>query len=475
MGKNSFEQFENLLSIVKGSYTPEQFGVFLNMYSWDVEDNYLVLFHETFHHWQSIFTPYGHLNWGCSRTVSSEVINLWLIATKNCPSSRILPIGDIFPCMDINQASCVSKILLQDIAWQVSHLRERIIINPVLRKILPISIDEICPTIILQGQPYQLNGIDILEGWAKFQEASLAFIVEEKQLSEVINPEILRPEYYSALYYFFDKVGAHRLAEFPVVCELALLSGKLCNFEKDGNWKKYHPAWRFVKIIDTVSKLTKDEYLTYNDVRDSFNIYTEKILRKCNFENWENSWTVAREYANQGDLNIPRDMLKAIDMKNRFPWILSFPFLDINVYQELKDFHPYYYITSDGSSLAVNSNSLANEVAFENHYQALAHQILGHISERCLDRGKVQCGYSYYGLRGCQYMLNGICDGHVDHNSSLPGLVLDDDSNVLEGCDFQIFLGLMGVTLQDIVVTDIAKKIDPDLLKADIERLTSES
>ena len=72
-------------------------------------------------------------------------------------------------------------------------------------------------------------------------------------------------------------------------------------------------------------------------------------------------------------------------------------------------------------------------------------------------------------------MLNGICDGHVDHNSSLPGLVLDDDSNVLEGCDFQIFLGLMGVTLQDIVVTDIAKKIDPDLLKADIERLTSES
>ena len=85
-----WEQIEEYYKSIKGSFTPEQFGVFLNMYSWEVEDNYLVLFHETYHHWQSIFTPYGHLKWGRDRSTSAEVIDLWLAATENNPA--FLPI-----------------------------------------------------------------------------------------------------------------------------------------------------------------------------------------------------------------------------------------------------------------------------------------------------------------------------------------------------------------------------------------------
>ena len=36
---------EGLYKALKGSFTPEQFGVFFNMHSWEVEGNYAVVFH----------------------------------------------------------------------------------------------------------------------------------------------------------------------------------------------------------------------------------------------------------------------------------------------------------------------------------------------------------------------------------------------------------------------------------------------
>ena len=62
-----FEQIENILNHVKGSFTTKQFGVFLNMYSSEIEDNYPVLFHGTYHYWQSVFTPFSHLKCGVNR------------------------------------------------------------------------------------------------------------------------------------------------------------------------------------------------------------------------------------------------------------------------------------------------------------------------------------------------------------------------------------------------------------------------
>ena len=54
---NVWNVMENIYKSIRGSFTPEQFGVFLNMDSSEVDDNYLVACHETFHYWQSVFTP----------------------------------------------------------------------------------------------------------------------------------------------------------------------------------------------------------------------------------------------------------------------------------------------------------------------------------------------------------------------------------------------------------------------------------
>lgn len=471
MGKDWAAQFETCLNTIKGSYTPEQFGVFLNMYSCEVDDNYLVLFHEQFHHWQSVFTPYGQLKWGCVRTVSTKLIELWLTATKDFPNERKLPAADLIPCKDITQASCLAKILTQAIAWQICLLGERTVITPLLKKVLPISIDDITPTIQLQGDLYHLNGIDILESWAKFQEASLANIIDGKHLHEMIDPNKLNKEYYSALYYFFDKIGPNRIVEFPVICELSMATGKLCTYSNDFNWKRYHPAWRFIHLVDIASTLSESEYLHYDRIEDGFLPYTETLLQKSGFDDWNTAWEGAKEYAEQTDLNIPNEMHNAIIWKRKYPWAISFPFINYETLMGLKEFHPYYINTIDGTRFTVASNSFANEVMFEAHYQALAHQICGRMSERCLDRGKLQCGYSYYGLCGCKYLQNEACDGHVDHNSTLIPFVTNDKSEILEGCDFEFFLNLIGTSIREIYVSDILKQIDADMLSNDFERL----
>ena len=110
-------------------------------------------------------------------------------------------------------------------------------------------------------------------------------------------------------------------------------------------------------------------------------------------------------------------MQRAIEFKQQYPWALAYPFVDVNVFHNMTDFRPYYYNTADGSGYVVKSEDQGNEVILENQYQALANQICGIMSERCIDRGKIQCGYSYYGIRRCPYLLDGICDGHVDRNA----------------------------------------------------------
>lgn len=469
--KTFWAQITDCYSSVKGSFTPEQFGVFLNMHSTETTENYLVSFHENYHYWQSIFTPYGHLKWGCYRTVSNEVIDLWLKATEETPSMRTIPVGRMLPCKSLKQVSCIAQIFVQDIARRITTLEERLSFDPIVQKVLPIRMDDICPTVCFLDMEYRMNGIDILESFAKFQEASLACLVEGKSFAEVIDICKLRPEYYSAMAYFIERVGSERILEFPILCELALSTDKLCQFDREGTWKNHHPAWRFVKMIDVISTYTHMEYLEALNIKERFTDYAERLLQRCSFTSLAHCWDSAIDYASQDNLNISKDMLRSITFKRQYPWALSFPFLDNDVFIQMKEFHPYYYIMTDLTSYTVSSESLGNEVLFENHYQALAHQICGNMSQRCLDRTKIQCGFSYYGLKGCQYQKNGSCDGHIDHNSKLPEVKIDADENIVDGCAFEIFLSLMGIKVQELNITDIATKIDAESLSENVKAL----
>lgn len=462
---NVWNVMENIYKSIRGSFTPEQFGVFLNMDSSEVDDNYLVAFHETFHYWQSVFTPYGHMKWACDRSVSAEVVNIWLAATSDAPSSRFLPAAGMIGSNDEKQVSGAAQIYIQDLTRQMIYTSERAWTNPKLQLVLPIDMEELTPTIELNGNKYQMNGIDILEGFAKFQEAMLAYLVENKEFDEIIDPKRLRPEYYSAFSYFIDRVGYERILEFPVACELALSASKQCFVDQQEKWKEHYPAWRYVKIIDAISHFDQADYLTIDNLEANFTSYVDRTLRSCGYMGWDECWDSVIEYARQMEMNISNDMVSAIEFKRKYPWILSFPFIDREVYELMNAFHPYYYIMTDDTRYAVNSQMLGQEVMFENHFQSFAHQICGHISPRCMDCGKLQCGFSYYGIKQCKYLLEGSCDGHIDCNSELPPIVLAENGDIVEGCLFEAFLNVMGLSIKDMVITDMSKRVDLNMFK----------
>lgn len=154
---NMWNGMESFYKSVRGSFTPEQFGVFLNMHSCEVDDNYLIAFHENFHYWQSVFTPYGHMKWACDRSVSADVVNIWLSATKDSPSARFLPAAGMVSSNDDKQRAGAAEIYIQDLTRQMVYASERVRNNPKLYRMLPVGKDELAPTIDLDGKKYQIN------------------------------------------------------------------------------------------------------------------------------------------------------------------------------------------------------------------------------------------------------------------------------------------------------------------------------
>lgn len=449
---------ETCLNTIKGAYTPEQFGVFLNMYSFETTDNYQVVFHENYHYWQSVFTPFGQSKWMVARNTSTSILELWKEATNQDPTSRVIPITAMIPCKTMKQLGAIAKIHMQIFAQQVCNVAERATGNRDLEEITHVSVDELCPEIQVDGNKYKLNGIDIIEGYAKFQEAILVNIIESKPFEEIIDPAVLKPEYYMALFYFISRVGTDRIHEFPAVCEMALMGSSMCIIDNHKYWENQYPAWRFVKIIDVISKYNPSEYLGSNLEKDYIH-YLEHTLKTCGYVSHEDCWEETISYISKEKTTITSDISNAIEFKLKYPWVLSYPFYNLDLMIEMKRFHPYYYIMSNESRYTVDSFEAYNEVTLENHYQAFAHQICGYPSARCTDYRKIQCGFSYYGIQECKYQLDGTCDGHIDKDSILPIAKLDDEENIVDGCMFELFLKLMDISIKDLNITNVNSRL----------------
>lgn len=123
---------------------------------------------------------------------------------------------------------------------------------------------------MIYGQEHRMRGIDILESFAKFEEAMLGEIITGRTLDELINPNKLNPEYYSALYYFIETLGPERLVEFPIACELALATAHIPLPSSIENFQKYAPNWRFIKLVEKLKTIENLPTIDYNDNKTFF-------------------------------------------------------------------------------------------------------------------------------------------------------------------------------------------------------------
>jgi hypothetical protein len=219
--------------------------------------------------------------------------------------------------------------------------------------------------------------------------------------------------------------------------------------------RNYHPSWRFVKIVDFL----KNNKLKYNIFEDnSFWEYTTLILTGCQFEEWDEIWKSAEEYAKQCDLSMSQEMLLAINYKKGHPWCLSYPMANAEEFigAEFNRFYPLFTITDNEVFYNVAGVN-QNEIFLENEIQSFVSQLIGYKSKYNLYPHSIQCADSYYGIHSCKHWLDGTCDGHLCAESEIPELVMDDNYNIIDGCMLEIFLNIEGTSIKKIEIGNTGK------------------
>lgn len=447
------------LSALLGQFTPSNLGSRLFMEKADLEtpENYLIWFHERFHYLQVIFTPYGQLKWASYRTSMADIVESWANLVQIFKQPMKVPIREYLNIDTQESVKLASNILIHDLANDIYKIIERGTTSYNKMSLFSgLTYDSCCPIITLDGCKYRFKGIDVLESFAKFEEAMLGELITRKTLDEFINPNKLNPEYYSALYYFIDELGVDRLIEFPIVCELALLTAHVPSSTSKEKFYKYAPNWRFVKIVETLKDSINLPVLDYNN-NASFSDYADAVLLACGFETLDDAWKAAEEYADMSDLTMAKEMKAAIRYKKTHPWMLSYPMCNHEDFfsEQFNRFEPYFTILDDAIYYNLKKIKL-EELILENHLQALAQQICGYISSYCCNSFKLMCGFSYMGNNTCPHYLSGECDGYVDHETELPKLILDESSNIISGCTFEFILKQHNINVKEIITGNMS-------------------
>lgn len=440
------------LRAILGQFTPSSMGtrVFVEKDDLVEPNHFLVLFHERFHYFQMIFTPYGHLKWPAYRTNTIEIIEIWKKLTEQFGIPKKIPIKEYLQDENLEGLKIAYNVAVKDLMYGIYRAIEYDSNTAESKFFTSLKESDRCPVVFIGGNKHRFRVIDILESFAKFEEAMLGELIFEKNLDELIDPNKLKPEYYIALYYFIEQVGVERLVEFPIVCELSLLCAHIPSPTSVELLKKYSPNWRFIKIIESIKD---DSNIPEIDLYDdkTFWKYCKYVLKKCNYEDIYASWKSALEYADSSDLSMAKEMKRAIEYKIAHPWMLVYSMRNPEDFMsnDFNSFQPYFTITNDG--VFYNAANIQNEeIIFENHLQALSQQICGYTSNYCQDSFKMMCGYSYTGALTCPHYLNGECEGYIDAETDIPEIVLDEKSNIISGCTFEMALNLQGLTAKDI-------------------------
>lgn len=453
--------FGTLSSKLRGQFSPEQLSSRLFMERDDIAnaDNILVWFHERFHYLQIVFTPYGQLKWSAYRTVVTDVLEAWLNLSSQNAVKKKVPLSEYLKDGTNASLQIAANTWMHSAVYEIYSLVEHGVGKNLKQFIPALQSGDVLPRVQLQGKEYFLRGIDILESFAKFEEAMLGELVTGKTLDEFIDPEKLNPEYYAALYYFIEEVGVERLAEFPIICELALTPAHIPAPFSIESYYENAPNWRFVNLVNAIkdsSVLPAIDF--YSD--DSFYEYADIVLKRCNYPTIDQAWQGCIDYANSSDLTMAEEMKAAIDYKRAHPWSLSYPMRDYDEFTSdaFSRFEPYFTIVDDG--VLYNTEHInREELLLENHLQALVKQICGQMSPYCIYTDLLMCGYSYMGNKTCPHYISEECTGHIDPESDLINYKLDEEGNLTHGCSFEMALNVIGTSIRDIHVGDISKSL----------------
>lgn len=428
--------------------------------------NFAIYVHEQMHFFQTIMTGYGQEGLCLKDTAVKEIIKFWLKNTDQTPQKRLIPLGYLANENDNIEVEC---ILLKDI------IKESLILHQIrllggrsaykLNNIGSLLIKDewnINPKIIIGESEFELNGIDIIESHAKVIEALYLFVLEGVPLRKTINSKILDKRYYAAYDWFVSSFGEDRaIIEFPIICDLALQTSFKTNIKSEEEWHVYHPAWRFVNLVEALKIVNIPDVSSPQRMRENYCEYCNKLTEFCGYEDLDN---VLKQFSISDDGEHKPALYEKLDTYSRYrkmhPWCAANPFLDIEVWKKItSNFSPQFVQFGENFSMNVetfestyeklnSSKRIACDSLSDFHIFALSEQILGKISNYSTDIHSMQCGFGYWGIKkGCPYQVSNKCNGSFFPADGLPSPIPNTNC---DGCTFEVALEFLNISVKDI-------------------------
>lgn len=458
-------QYDNL-SV--GAFLPQRLHLLMNVKEEFVgKDKYgIYLFHEVWHYYQTCMTSFGYKCWNLYRQSVGVIFSEWCDIISMDKDCRRIPLGYLASLGGVKLGKSV--LLYESFMTSTGATMARVVTDSthISMKDLSLILYDvdwlIKPFVIIKNQQENIEAIHVIEGQAFMMEALYGELLGVP-LHETLDRKTVPKKYFICIDYFTEKLGSERITEFPVVCDIALQAYWTDPVQSSEDWKNSHPGWRFVYIIDMI--IENNIKLDLNRIKEDYERYCDEITKSCGYKSIKEALNCSiNSFSKCCLMETEAKILQCLKFRYENLICGAFPFLDMDLWKKMKEFHPpiiqredmlYVDIPSEAKLKLINEGvgeGFFLETICEFHLQALVAQILGRKHSDCSDT-QIACGFRYFNIpKGCIFQDSGQCDGIVESMCN-PSVTCEmDDNENISGCTFASMLLPYNIKFSDISV-----------------------
>lgn len=419
--------------------------------------------HEHMHYFQTLFTGFGNILWSGHRQSSGYSVRIWKTLAKSGLGYRF-PLSAYSDDPEGGPVAWIADQTARDVSRIAAARFNLPIPNCTFKELKTRLICEdwvINPVVEIDGVKTCLQGKDIQEGQAHFVERTL---VESLTSSGEIawNRTELPAQYTRALDYFIQRCGRSRIAEFPVVCDLAQQTSwvPILPTTEDA-WRKSSPSWRFVQITDLIGTHEGLSFGGPSEWPSRFKDVAADIFKRLDYLAPEKVIEERLEAFNRanGLLDVEKIMKAALEFRMARPWMIANPAANLDWLEELlKNFRAPAVIIDGAFGKFGETPVSGAQIVLELHFQAIANQLIGPIKTDGEGNGVLQCGFGQFSIdKGCPYQESHNCSTFLRPSGEPPVPTSLQDNDEVNGCSFAFELQSITGELKSIQLVPSAR------------------
>lgn len=426
-------------------------------------------FHESVHWWQTAMTGYGQTAWHLFRQLTGFVFREWCETTMPHSNGRLISIHSLLAGSEKHNARLHSVLWSAENTLRIASARFRLS-DPAktFRSLFlhpppgagPWNVN---PQIELNGEEYFLQGVDVIESHAHWNEVMFRSVLRGDPVKRIA-PWNVSLKYRLAFEWFTSQVGQERMWLFPIICDLALHTIWNDMPQTEDEWQKTSPSWRFHRLTSAVVE-GQVQHADLPELLLDYPAAADNLLRHCDLPELASviGAALARERYRQPNMLIEQRMFAAMRFRQEHPFCVAIPWINPDILEQMAHVYGPPIIQIAGQlnlnlpaipaepSISCDPNAFMTEVVGELMLQAFVMQVLGKEPEVQPIPGRLQCGLSYFNINGnCQHQVTDNCPGSFVPSEGSPFPIADYAEDETLGCPFERFLAAADIVVKDL-------------------------